>query len=443
MRMLDRVRSVVVCGVAVISLFASTAMARWAGSAKAYWPQWRGAGRDDVATDKGLLQEWPEGGPPLVWTGIKLGDGYSSVVIDDGRIFTTGDRKDGEYLICLSDANGKEIWAKRIGDSWKDGGARSTPAVGAGSRERGAGSPESRQLVYALTPVGDLVCLAAADGAPVWQKNLAKAFGGKMMSHWGFSESPLIDGERIICTPGADDAAVVALDRKTGAEVWQAKVENCGGAGYSSIVKCKAGGVDQYVTVLGKTGGAIGVRAADGKLLWRNATVAGKTANIPTPIVRGDYVFYSTGYDDGGSAVLKIVAKGDELAAEEVWHKDANELRNHHGGVVLVGDYLYGGHGQNQGFPFCVNFMTGENVWPKKRGPGERSAAVTYADGRLYFRYENGVMALIEADPAECRVVSTFKIPDGKTPSWAHPVVAGGRLYLRDKDRLLCYDVRK
>jgi outer membrane protein assembly factor BamB len=139
MQMLDRVLRVAVCGVAVVSLIAGAADARGASGSKAYWPQWRGAGRDDVATDKGLLQEWPEGGPALVWTGNKLGDGYSSVVIDDGRIYTTGDRKDGEYLICLRDSNGKEIWAKRIGDAWKDGGARSTPAVAAGNRERGGG----------------------------------------------------------------------------------------------------------------------------------------------------------------------------------------------------------------------------------------------------------------------------------------------------------------
>src|SRR3954464_2157027 len=203
MRMLGRVLRVAMCGVAVVSMFAGAADARGAGGAKAYWPQWRGAGRAHVATDKELLQEWPEGGPPLGWTGNKLGDGYSSVVIEDGRIYTTGDRKDGEYLISLSDANGKEIWSKRIGDAWKDGGARSTPAAGAGSRERGAGSKKSKQLVYALTPVGDLVCLSARDGTPVWQKNLKKDFGGKMMSGWGYSESPLIDGERIVCTPGA------------------------------------------------------------------------------------------------------------------------------------------------------------------------------------------------------------------------------------------------
>jgi outer membrane protein assembly factor BamB len=382
-----------------------------------------------VAADKGLLRVWPEGGPTLLWTGNGLGDGYASVVIDKGRIFTLGDREDGEYVVCVDDATGKPVWSQRVGDRWKDGGSRSTPTSDGTS-------------IYALTPNGDLVCLAAKDGAVRWQKNLAKDFGGKMMSGWGFSESPLVDGDRLICTPGANDAALVALDRKTGEVIWKAKIDDCGGAGYSSIVKTKAGGVEQYVTVLGKTGGAVGVRAKDGKFLWRHAGVAGKVANIPTPIVRDDYVFYTTGYDDGGSALLKIVAHGDDVTAEEVWKKDANDLRNHHGGVVLVGDYLYGGHGQNNGFPFCVNFLTGESMWPRKRGPGERSAAVTYADGRLYFRYEDGTMALIEADPTECKIVSTFKIPDGSRPSWAHPVIAGGRLYLRDKDRLLCYDVR-
>ncbi len=428
--MLNRIIRGAACCAVVLSSFSVSVVARDVGRTSAYWPQWRGPGRDDVAKDTRLLQAWPEGGPPLVWTGIKLGDGYSSIVIEEGRIYTTGDRKDGEYLICLDDANGKEVWSRRIGEAWHDGGGRSTPAT-------------DGKWVYALTPGGDLICASAVDGATVWQKNLSKDFGGKMMSGWGFSESPLIDGDHIICTPGADDAAMVALDRKTGETVWKATVDKCGGAGYSSIVRCKAGGVEQYVTVLGKTGGAIGVRAADGKLLWRDARVAGHTANIPTPIVRGDYVFYTTGYDDGGSALLKIVPHGDELAAEEVWHKQANELRNHHGGVVLVGDYLYGGHGQKQGFPFCVNFETGESMWPIKRGPGEGSAAVTYADGRLYFRYENGLMALIAADPKECKVIGTFNIPEGKRPSWSHPVIAGGRLYLRDKDRLLCYDIRQ
>jgi outer membrane protein assembly factor BamB len=422
-------RSRVVWCVIVLSTCCASVTAEDAARVATNWPQWRGPNRDDVASDKGLLQSWPESGPPLVWTAPGLGDGYSSVVIDKGRIYTTGERKDGVFLICLNDANGRELWSKRIGAAWHDGGARSTPAT-------------DGELVYALTPDGDLVCASTADGAIVWQKNLKKDFGGRMMSGWGYSESPLIDGQLIVCTPGADQAALVALDRKNGQSIWSAKIENCGGAGYSSIVKSSAAGVEQFITVLGKTGGLVGVRASDGKLLWQHAEVAGGTANIPTPIVHGDFVFYTTGYEDGGSALLKIVRHGSEFAIEEIWQKKANELRNHHGGVVLVGDYLYGGHGQNQGFPFCVRFETGESLWPIKRGPGTGSAAVTYADRRLYFRYQDGTMALIDADPKECKVVSTFKIPEGKQPSWSHPVVAGGRLYLRDKDRLLCFNIR-
>src|SRR5262245_10877510 len=302
--MLQRISCNVIWCVVFLSLVVAANVAYAAGGAKAgHWPQWRGAGRDDISSDKGLMQKWPADGPAIVWTAKALGDGYSSVVIEGGRVYTTGDRKDGEYLICIDDANGNEIWSKRIGEAWRDGGARSTPTT-------------DGKLVYALTPNGDLVCMAATDGADVWRKNLKKDFGSRIMSGWGFSESPLIDGDKIICTPGSDEAAMVALDRNTGEKVWAASVKDCDGAGYSSIVKSKAGGVDQYITVLGKSGGAIGVRASDGKLLWRNTLVAGHTANIPTPIVRGDYVFYSTGYEDGGSALLKIVGHGDELAAE-------------------------------------------------------------------------------------------------------------------------------
>jgi outer membrane protein assembly factor BamB len=429
--MLNRfICSVFCCGLSVIICQTSVTAGDVASTKGAFWPQWRGPQRDDIAPDKGLLAAWPDAGPPLRWTGTGLGTGYSSVAIVKGQIYTTGDRKDGEYLICLDDANGKEVWSKRVGDTWGDDGPRSTPTIDGDS-------------VYTLTPHGDLLRLSTADGAIQWRKSMSKDFGGKMMSGWGYSESPLIDGDRLVCTPGADGAALAALDKNTGSTEWLAKIDNCGGSGYSSVVKSNAGGVEQYVTVLGKTGGAVGVRASDGKLLWRNARVAGRVANIPTPVVNGDYVFYTTGYDDGGSALLKIVRRGNSLEAQEVYVKSANELRNHHGGVVLVGDYLYGGHGQNQGFPFCVNFKTGKEVWPRKRGPGEGSAAVVYADGRLYFRYENEVMALIDDDPNEYKVISTFTIPEGSKPGWAHPVIAGGRLYLRDKDRLLCYDLRQ
>ena len=314
----------IICGVFCIlisQISLSACNAADTRGTEASWPQFRGPGRDDLSPEKGLLQSWPENGPPLVWTATGLGDGYSSIVVDDGRIYTTGDRKDGEYLICLSDTNGKEIWATRIGEIWHDGGSRSTPAIAKGDSAHGSGDSNDSDLAYALTPNGDLACVATSDGTIVWQKNLSKDFNGKMMSGWGYSESPLVDGDRLICTPGSDDAAIIALDRKTGRTIWQAKVDKCGGAGYSSIVKSKAGGVEQYITVLGKTGGAVGASASDGKLLWQNTAVAGGVANIPTPIVHGDFVFYTTGYDDGGSVLLKIVQNGEGLNAQEVWRE--------------------------------------------------------------------------------------------------------------------------
>jgi outer membrane protein assembly factor BamB len=394
-----------------------------------YWPQWRGPHRDAVSADKHLLTHWPEEGPPRVWTASGLGSGYSSVVVVEGRIYTMGDREDGVYVICLDDTDGSEIWSQRIDDKWGSDGPRSTPTT-------------DGEFVYALSPHGGLVCLTASDGETRWQKQLKDDFGGRMMSGWGYSESPLIDGELLVCTPGADDAAMAALDRRTGETVWLARIPDCDGAGYASIVKSEAAGIPQYITLFGRKGGVAGVRATDGELLWRHNGVAGHTANIPTPIVRGDLVFYSTGYNDGGSALLRIVRDGNQVAAEEVYTTTANELRNHHGGMVLVGEYLYGGHGQNKGFPFCIHFETGERFWERARGAGTGSASVIYADGRLYFRYENGVMALIDADPESYRLISSFEIPNGSKPSWAHPVVAGQRLYLRDKDRLLCLDLR-
>ncbi|MCA9262160.1 MAG: PQQ-binding-like beta-propeller repeat protein, partial [Planctomycetales bacterium] len=258
-----------------------------------HWPQWRGPRRDAVADEQNLLKQWPDEGPPVLWSTTGAGTGYASVVIADGRLITLGDREDGCYAICFPTGGGEPLWATRIGDRWNDGGPRCTPTI-------------ANDLLYALTPHGNLCCLAVADGAVKWQKDMAKDFGGKMMSGWGYSESPLVDGDRLICSPGADDAAVVALSALTGELIWKASIPDCGGAGYSSPVKTLAAGVPQYVTVLGNQGGAVGVRASDGKLLWRHSRVAGRVANIPTPIVRDDLVFYSTGYDDGGCALLKL-----------------------------------------------------------------------------------------------------------------------------------------
>jgi outer membrane protein assembly factor BamB len=392
------------------------------------WPQWRGPNRNAISAETGLLQRWPSQGPPLLWKATGMGNGYSSVAVTRGRIFTMGEREGNQYVIALDDNNeGKELWATKVGPQGQ-GGPHGTPTV-------------VGDLLYAVGIHGDLVCLETASGKEVWRKNFATDFGGRMMSGWGYSESPLVDGERLVCTPGGDGAALVALDRKTGAPIWKAAVPQGGGSGYASIVVTEGGGIRQYVQWLG--GCLVGVAARDGKLLWRYERTHNGTANIPTPLVHNDLVFCSTGYD-AGSALLRLVPTGDGVEAREVYYLPPQKLQNHHGGLILVGDYIYGGQGHNQGFPICVELKNGRVVWRKDRGPGTGSAAVAYADRNLYFRYENGVMALIGATPTGYVLKGSFHLPEETgTPSWQHPVLANGKLYLRGQNVLLCYDVKQ
>jgi len=392
------------------------------------WPQWRGPNRDAVCTETGLLKEWPKDGPPLLWQVKGMGQGYSSVVLAGDKIFTMGDRQNAQYLIAVNKADGKELWAAKVGDTWGDGGPRCTPTV-------------NGSLVFGLSPHGDLVCVQESDGKEVWRKQLAKDFGGHMMSGWGYSESPLVDGDQLICTPGGKEATLVALNKKTGELVWKAAVPGGDGAGYSSVVIATVAGHKQYVQLLGR--GIVGVSAKDGKFLWRYDRIANGTANIPTPLVKDDLVFCSTGYDTG-SALLQLIPEGDDVKAKELYFLTARELQNHHGGLVLLGDHVYGGHGHNSGQPICVELKSGKTVWREGRHVGSGSAAVVCADGNLYFRYESGDMALIEATPKGYHLKGQFKIPHGgDAPSWAHPVVVGGKLYLREQDWLLCYDVKQ
>ncbi len=397
-------------------------------SPKRDWPSWRGPNRDAISTEKGLLTEWSEAGPEVLWTADGLGGGFSSIAIASGRIYTMGERTEGTCLICL-DMDGKEQWGTVI----SRGGPNCTPTID-GDR------------VYGLGRNGELVCCDTINGRIIWNKSFTKDFGGKMMSGWGYSESPLVDGNLLIVTPGAQDAMLAALDKKTGDVIWKSAVPSLGskggdGAAYSSVVISNAAGIKQYVQLVGR--GIVSVRANDGKFLWNYNRVANATADIPTPIVRDDYVFCSTGYGDGGSALLKISKDGDVLRADEVWYKASNELQNHHGGAVLSGDYLYFGHGHNNGFPVCVKFLTGEDAWRPGRGAGSGSAAVVLADGHLYFRYQSGVMALIEATPTDYHLKGQFRIKTKNSESWPHPVVLDGKLYLRDQQNLHCYNVKE
>ena len=415
------------CMVSVLALWTSAGFG--VEASRENWPQWRGPNRDGHSPDKNLLSEWDKDGPKLAWKTPGIGRGFSSAAVADGKVYTMGERGDGQYVVALSAADGKQLWSTKFGSKGGND-PRGTPTVD-GDR------------VYVVGGNGVLAALDADSGKLDWTKDFKKEFSAPTPS-WGFCESPLVDGDRLICTPGAKDAMMVACDKKSGEVVWKSAYgekgkKGGGGAGYSSIVISNGGGVKQYVQLIGH--GLIGVRAKDGKLLWNYDAVANGTANIPTPIISGDYVFGSSGYGTG-SALLKLVSSGtDEVSAEEVYFLDADKLQNHHGGLILVGEHIYGGHGHNNGFPICVELKTGKTAWSQGRGPGTGSAAIAYADGHIYFRYENGVMALVEASPKEYKLKGTFKIPNVRDPSWPHPTIIGGKLYLREQDTLYCYDV--
>ncbi len=423
----------------LILLVAATAMPCFAidqrRAGKVDWPQWRGPARDNISPDTGLLPQWSEQGPSLAWKATGLGRGFSGVAVVANRIYTMGDINGSQGVLCLKAANGEHVWAERIGNEWEPkgyAGPRCTPSV-------------DGNFVYAVGAHGDIACLNAKNGKPIWNRNFVSDFRGRMHSGWGFSESPLVDGNLVICTPGGPDAILAALDKKTGNTVWQSQMPEIGGNGgdgaaYASIVISNACGVKQYVQLVGR--GLIGVDAKTGKFLWGYNRVANATANIPTPLVHEDYVFGSTGYG-AGAVLLKIEINGSGLEAKEQYFLQGKEFQNHHGGMVMLGDYIYTGHGHNAGAPTCLEWKTGKTVWREGRGPGSDSAAVGDADGNLYFRYQNGTVALIGATPNGYELKGKFDIPDVQQPSWPHPVIIGGKLYLREQDALSCYHVAK
>lgn len=400
--------------------------------ADAPWPSFRGPDRSGVSTEKGLLKSWPTVGPQLVWTAAGAGRGYASVAIADGKIYTVGDGLStasdaDEYLVCFDQATGKQLWTAKTGSPWTSGkeswqSSRSTPTIDGNS-------------VYVVTAHGDLIHFST-EGKENWRKNLMADFGGKKADNWGYSESVLIDGDMLVCTPGGENT-MVALNKTTGEKVWSCSRPDDIGAGHASIVISQVGGTKVYVQTTGK--GALGVRATDGKLLW-SYSIDKTTAVIPTTIVRGDLVFFTAGYDRGGALLRQLPTSEGGIEIKEVYGLN-RDLQNKHGGLVLVGDHLYGDSG-DKGIPFCAELMTGKILW-KSRGAGKESASVTAADGNLYIRYSSGMMTLVKAIPDGFYEVGKFQIPgSGNRPSWAHPVVVDGKLYLREGDNILCYDVR-
>lgn len=397
------------------------------------WPTFRGPERTGVSPEENLMEEWPESGPRLVWEAKGAGRGYASAAIADGRVYTLGDGPshaddDAEYLSCFSDKDGRLLWATKTGSAWNEGqptwqGSRGTPTVD-GDR------------VYVITPSGTLYCCATDKGQVVWKKDLESEFSGEKADQWGYSESPLVDGDKVVCTPGGEEATMVALNKTDGSLIWKTVHPGDAGAGHSSIVPTELAGMKIYVQNTG--GGPIGVAAESGELLW-TYEMEPPTAFIPSPVVKDDLVFATAGYGLGGALVRQVPKGNGKFEVEEIYPPN-KRLANKQGGVVLVGDYLYGGSdGSNQ--VFCIELMTGDIMW-QERGAGRNSISVAAADGKLYLHFSDGTVVLANATPENYEEVSSFQTPTSDDrPTWALPSIANGRLYLREGDSIYCYDI--
>ena len=405
--------------VAAIGVIGGTALAaRPAPPVVADWPQWQGPDRTGMSKETGLLKAWPSGGPAVVWSSQGLGKGYGSMAVAGERIFLQGMVGNTSTVFALNRADGKGVWSKALGraESNDQGpGPRGTPTV-------------DGERLYVLTENGDLACLKT-DGTAVWQRNILKDFGGRQL-RWLISESPLVDGPHLIVSPGGPGAGMVKLDKMTGKTVWQSK-DLSDAAGYSSPIVADVGGVRTYMTLT--SGGGVGVRASDGKLMWHYERAANNVANITTPIFFDNKVFYTSAYDTG-AGLVGLSAQNGEVKAKEIYF--TREMKNHHGGVILYNGYLYG---FSDSILTCLEFATGKQMW-RDRSVGKGS--IMFADGNLYIQGENNLVGLAEASPNGYKEHGRFPIADKGLPSWAHPVVSDGRLYVRNQDTLVAYDIK-
>jgi outer membrane protein assembly factor BamB len=398
------------------------------------WPRFRGVDGSGVSQEKGLLHSWPQGGPTLLWQSKGAGRGYGSVAVLGDRLFTLGDKtpdrsQSVEFMACFDREGGKPVWTVPVGRTWVEGepswrGARSTPTV-------------DGELACVLGAHGDLLCCDVATGKPRWRRHLVKEFGGLKADVWGFSESVLFDGDRVVCTPGGTSATMVALDKQTGKLVWKCVRKGDRGAGHASIVIAHVGDTKCYLQTSGS--GAIAVRADDGRILWSNSFDE-TTAVAPNPIVSGDLAFFAAGYGRGGALIKQVESSGGITATAVYGWK--RELANKHGGVLLMNDCLFG-DSEDRGIPFCAELRTGKVLW-RKRGSGSGSVAIIGADECLYLRFSDGMLVLAKATSAGYTETGKFRIPgSGEWPSWSHPSIANGRMYLREQDAILCYDLRR
>lgn len=400
----------------VLQIFSSPNLQLHAQAAD--WFQWRGPNRDGHSAETGLLKEWPAGGPKLLWRAAGAGTGYSSFSASNGRLYTLGARGDTEHVIAFDAATGKKVWDVPNGQRFRNDrgdGPRSTPTID-GDR------------LYAFGGSGDLISLDAATGKRVWSINVVQQFGG-MTPYWGYSESPLIVGDRIVLNAGGRRASIVALNKLDGTTLWQNHNDE---AAYSSPMLLRTGSLAQIVFFTGQRGLAVDPR--DGRLLWSYSRVSNGTANIATPIVRGNRVFFSSDYGTG-AALLDVKAAGNVASASEVYF--TREMRNHQASSVAVGDHVYG---FSSSILTALTFDTGEIAW-RNRSVGKGS--LIYADQRLYLYSENGVVGLADAAPDAYRERGRFQIQSStNSPTWSHPIITNGRLMIRDQDNVYAYDVK-
>jgi len=401
------------------------------GASTSDWPQWRGPQRNGISQETGLLKKWPAQGPKLLWQMNDIGDGYSTPAVVGTRIYLMSNRgMDNEYVQALSTQDGKPIWTTRLGavgnpNDFLYAKARSTPTV-------------DGESIYALSSDGDIACLETATGKIRWQKNIRQEFGGKQ-GVWAYAESPLVDGDVVVVTPGGEQATLLALNKRTGAVVWKSAVPGGDPAGYSSVIVVQACGRKQYVQFLSK--GIVGVDAKTGQFLWRYKEVAKGMAQIPTPVARDGYV-YGAANDIGGGAV-RLKSEGEGVIAEQIYF--ARGLPNGIGGSVLVGDYLYG---TAEGGLLAVEFTTGKVKW---QAENMCRGSLVYADGLLFLHCQNGDVALVEANSEAYHEKGRFTPPSPPTrrrmgpypeKAWAYPVISNGRLYIRDIGTLWAYDIK-
>jgi outer membrane protein assembly factor BamB len=399
------------------------------------WPQWRGPTRCGVSTETGLLDKWPENGPPLAWKMTGLGKGLAAPIIFKGRLYIVGDHNGMADLQCYDFSTQKQLWITKIGPMWEAYTEEASPTL-------------DGDALFGQTGKGDVYCIGL-DGQLRWVKNCYRDYGGGLMNpQYGFPQSPLVDGDRVVFNPGGKEACVVAVDRKTGATIWKIPASETGGpkgsdkAAFSSPVITEGGGLRHYVMLVGH--GLIGIRPKDGKVLW-TYNQAGGEANIPTPNVRGDYVYSCSSYGSG-TVLLKLSPDGQGgVKAEKLYHNFGDDYQNLCGQSVLVGDYAFTGTGGYSGNPVCIEIMTGKVMW-KARQVGAGVSGLTSADGKLIFRAESGHVWMVEASAKGYNLISSFEPDDGSEkgqPHWAHPVVSHGMLFIRQHDMLLAYDIRK